>query len=128
VGKHGGQEGRAKKGSSRDGGWAKISGKANPDIKHQTKLQLSQVHTLPRLKSSATFLLRPPLCSLPEVKTRSLKGKPWRPDSSERVMSQSSHQPLMGTPIAVPTPCQSSLPKDWSSLMEIQRSQEPCAV
>lgn len=129
VGKDGGQEGRAKKGSSRDGvGWAKISGKANPDIKHQTKLQLSQVYTLPWLRSTASFLLRPALCSLPEVKTKSLKGKPWRPDSSERVMSQSSNQPLMGTPIAVPTSCQTSLQKDWSSLMGIQRSQEPCAV
>jgi len=88
VGNDGGQEGRAKKRSSRDGGWAKISGKENPDIKHQTKLQLSQVHSLPRLRSTAFFLIRPALCSLPEVKTKSLKGKLWRPDSSERVMSQ----------------------------------------
>jgi len=106
----------------------KISGKANPDITHQTKLQLSQVHTLPRLRSTASFLIRPALCYLPEVKTKRLKGKTWRPDSSESVMSLSSNQPLMGKPIAVPTPCQTSLQKDWSSLMEMQRSQEPCAV
>jgi len=106
----------------------KTSGKANPDIKHQTKLQYSQVHTLPRLRITASYLLRPALCSLPEVKTKSLKDNPWRPDSSERVMSQSCNQPLMGMPIAVLIPCQTSLQKDWSSLMEIQRSQEPRAV
>ena len=40
--------------------------------------------TLSPNSETASFLLRPALYSLPEVKTKSLKGKPWRPDSSER--------------------------------------------